>query len=182
MKIIYVLVGLGIIAAGYYFLTSSSRQNAPLPEPQAQAFDGRNSTFMIDGKEVTLAQGVSEVSIPDSSAKITTRYVGNETIGDLMGNGNNDIAYFVTQETGGSGTFYYVVVAYKTESGYKTTNAFLVGDRILPETLYIPMNSRELHVNYTDRKKDEPMTALPTQKKVLLLKVTPDGRLEGLMK
>jgi hypothetical protein len=37
-------------------------------------------------------------------------------------------------------------------------------------------------VNYAGRERDEPMTALPSRQSVLLLKVTPGGVLEGLMR
>jgi hypothetical protein len=40
----------------------------------------------------------------------------------------------------------------------------------------------QLNVNYAARKPGEPMTAQPSEGKVLLLKVTNDGILEGLMK
>jgi hypothetical protein len=39
-----------------------------------------------------------------------------------------------------------------------------------------------LHINYATRHLHEPMTALPTVGEVLLLKVTREGVLEGLMK
>ncbi len=170
--LIIVLIILGIAA---YFLFNK-------PQAENQTFDGRNSTFTIDSKSVTLINGVSETPIPNSSAKITTNYFGNEAIGDLNGDGLEDKAFLITQNSGGSGTFFYVVVALKTNSGYKTTNAFFIGDRIAPQSTEIHSDSMELHVNYADRKPGEPMTARASEGKVLLLKVTPAGVLEGLMK
>ena len=43
------------------------------------------------------------------------------------------------------------------------------------------VNSGEIQVNYAERKEGEPMSASPTEGATLLLKVTPDGVLEGLM-
>jgi hypothetical protein len=138
---------------------------------------------MIDGKEVSLQNGISETeAAPGSASKIVTRYFGNEAEGDLTGDGKPDRAFLITQETGGSGLFYYAVVAVRTDFGYKNTNAFFIGDRIAPQSTYIPKNSRELQVNYAERRKGEPMTAQPSQGAVVLLKVTPAGVLEGLMK
>ncbi len=161
-----------------------SRAEAPIVKTSSQhGFDGRNSTFVIDGKSVTLNNGLSAVpAAPDSASSVTTRYFGNESAGDLDGDDVPDIAFLVTQETGGSGIFYYVVVARKTPAGYVTTNAFYIGDRIAPQSIVIPERSMELQVNYAERKPGEPMSAKPSSGAVLLLKVTPEGVLEGLMK
>lgn len=167
--ITFVVLGIGI-----FFLTKQTAQTS---------FDTKNLTFFIDGKSVTLVNGISQVSAtPGSASKITTRYFGNEATGDLTQDGMPDTAFLITQDSGGSGLFYYAVVAIKTADGYKITNAFFVGDRISPQSTYIPINSQELQVNYAERKPSEPMTAQPSQGAVLLLKVTPAGVLEGLMK
>ncbi len=93
-----------------------------------------------------------------------------------------DVAYLITSDNGGTGILYYAVVALNIGSGYKNTNPFLVGDRIAPQTIEIPGGTRELHINFVERKDGEPMTAQPSVGAVLLLKVTPEGVLEGLMK
>ena len=105
--------------------------------------------------------GVSEVPIaPDAATNITTKYFGNEATGDLNGDGLPDVAFILTQNSGGSGTFYYVVVALKTVDGYQGTNAVLLGDRVAPQTTEI--QSGQLVVNYADRKAGEPMTTQPS--------------------
>jgi hypothetical protein len=149
--------------------------------PERAAFDAKNATFTIDGTQVTLVNGVSEVASSGSAAKVITRYFGNEAIGDLNGDGLLDAAFLVTQDTGGSGLFYYAVAAVQTASGYKTTNAFFVGDRIAPQSTYIPAGSQEVQVNYAERKKGEPMIAQPSVGATIVLKVTPAGILEGAM-
>jgi len=40
----------------------------------------------------------------------------------------------LTQETGGSGIFYYVAFALNTENGYAGGRTVLLGDRIAPQT------------------------------------------------
>lgn len=146
-------------------------------------FDPKNTTYTIDGQTVTLVNGVSEVpSAPGSASKIITRYFGNEAYGDIDGDNDNDVVFLITQESGGTGLFYYAVVALRTPTGYKVTNTFLVGDRIAPQSTEIHEDSKEIHINYAERKKGEPMSATPSVGAVLLLKVTPDGVLEGLMK
>jgi hypothetical protein len=152
-------------------------------QPKVYTFDPKNATYIIDGQPVTLINGVSEVpSAPGSATKTVTQYFGNEAYGDVDGDDDNDAAFLITQDSGGTGLFYYVVVALRTPTGYKLTNTFLVGDRIAPQSTEIKEDSKELHVNFAERKKGEPMTAEPSVGATLLLKVTPEGVLEGLMK
>ncbi len=170
---------LAVVIVIAIFFAVKDQKNSTIPV--VGTFDGRNMTSAIDGKAVTLVNGVSVVEgAPDSAVAVTTRYFGNESVGDLNGDGLLDTAFLITQDGGGSGVFYYVVVALKTPSGYATTNAFFVGDRIAPQSTEI--HEKELHVNFAERKPGEPMTAQPSVGAVLLLKVTPERALEGLMK
>jgi hypothetical protein len=144
-------------------------------------FDARNSEFTIDGATIYLKNGLAVAPATTGSASLVTiHYLGKEVSGDLNGDGRDDVAYFVTRDGSGSGLFIYVVAALNGTSGYKTTNAFFVGDRIQPQSLRISGN--EVYVNFAGHGKGEPMTTPPTQESVLLLKVTPQGVLRGLMK
>jgi hypothetical protein len=74
-----------------------------------------------------------------------------------------DAAFLLQQSNGGSGVFYYVVAAIKTENGYLGTNAMFIGDRIAPQSTNIdPNNSSQFIVNYADRNANEPMSSIPT--------------------
>lgn len=144
-------------------------------------FDAPNSSFVLNGETVVLKDGLSQVpAAPGSASMVTTQYIGNVTYGDLTSDGKEDAAYFVMQDGGGSGQFYYVLAAINKQGGYTVTNAFPVGDRITPQSLRI--SSNELHVNFVGREKNAPMTAPPSRPSVLLLKVSSEGVLEGLMK
>ena len=144
-------------------------------------FDPRNATIVIDGQKIVLKDGLFQApAAPGSASLVTIRYLGKDARGDLTNDGKDDRAYFITHDGGGSGVFHYVVVAINGANGYKTTNAFLVGDRIEPQSLRITAN--RLEVTFLGRAKDEPMAAKPSRPSVLLLKVTPGGKLEGLMK
>ncbi len=172
------LIGIGGCRAAERDAEAIDSSSQPPPETTAL---GRNASFTVNGAPVMLVDGVSSVPVGNSAATTTTRYLGSETKGDLNGDGQEDAAFWVTQDAAGSGTFYYVVVALKNGEGYRTTNAFRVGDRIAPHSIQIRSDARELHVNFADRKQGEPMTTPPSEAKVLLLKVTPDGVLTGLM-
>ena len=150
--IVGIILGLGLL-----MLWPTGKVN---PTPSASA-DYKNIAYQIEGRNVTLVNGASQVpAAPGSASKITTRYFGNDAVGDLNGDGTNDVAFLLTQDPGGSGTFYYVVVALKTQNGYLGTNAILLGDRIAPQSTEI--NDGKLIVNYAGRKPEEPMTAQPS--------------------
>lgn len=120
-----------------------------------------NAVYIIEGKEVTLVNGGSEMEIvPGSASKTITQYFGNNAEGDFNGDNIIDIAFLLTQDSGGSGTFFYVAAALGTEDGYDGTNAIFLGDRIAPQTT--EFRNGEIIVNYADRKSGEPMTASPS--------------------
>ncbi len=121
----------------------------------------KNISYEISGQTVTLASGYAETeAAPGSASKVTTSYFGNEAKGDFNADGLEDVAFLVTQSSGGSGTFYYAVAALKTEGGYTGTNAILLGDRIAPQTT--EFRNGKIIVNYAARKSGEPMTAAPS--------------------
>ncbi len=137
--------------------------------------DYKNTTIEVEGIPVQLINGESEVaSAPGSASKIITRYFGNEAFGDLNGDSRDDTAILLTQNSGGSGTFFYVVVALRTSSGCLGTNAVLLGDRIAPQTTSI--EDGMLVVNYADRKPDESFATQPSVGVTKYLKIV-DGKL-----
>ena len=106
------------------------------------------------------------------------QYFGNEVRGDLDSDGDEDIAFLVTHQPGGSGTFYYLAGAIKEDGGYRGTNLMLIGDRIAPQTteyrdLDAPYGARVI-VNYADRLPLDPMTTQPSIGKSLYAKYSPD--------
>lgn len=129
------------------------------------AKDPQNATYLIDGKAVTLVNGVAEVeAAPGSAAKQVTRIFGNAVDVDLNGDGVMDSALLLTQEGGGSGSFTFVAGALHMPDGYLGTNAILIGDRVAPQNINIdPSNPAQFIVNYADRKPGEPMSTQPSQ-------------------
>ena len=155
--------------------TSTSTSVAATPAAGVGGVSPRNATYEVNGRPVSLKDGVLEVeAAPGSASKVTTRVFGNEATGDVNGDGQPDVALLITQSPGGSGTFFYAVVALKTATGYSGTNAVLLGDRIAPQTTRIVDGLIE--VNYADRAPGEPMTARPSVGVTKRLRVT-DGRL-----
>ncbi|TSC86538.1 MAG: hypothetical protein G01um10148_524 [Parcubacteria group bacterium Gr01-1014_8] len=125
------------------------------------ATDYRNATYEIDLQPIKLENGRAEsFVVSDSDAKAITQYFGNDAMGDLNGDGLADVAFLLTQQSGGSGTFYYVAAAQKAGNGYRGMNAVLLGDRIAPQSTEI--HNMQIIVNYAERRGDEPMTAQPS--------------------
>ncbi len=146
--IVIVLVGFGV----YWALKNMS---------QSATFDPKNATYIVEGTTVTLVNGESEIeAAPGSDSKVTTKYFGNGAVGDLNGDGVPDTAFLITQNGGGTGTFYYVVAVLNANGGFTATDAFFLGDRIAPQTTEI--QDGQLIVNFADRGPGKPFTAEPS--------------------
>ncbi len=149
-----------IVFVGGFFIFNSFIYNQKQGEVGVQK-GYKDTAYTVEGQSVQLVNGVAETeAAPGSASKVTTRVFGNEAEGDLNGDGVSDIAFLLTQNSGGSGTFYYIVVGLKTDTGYQGTNAIVLGDRIAPQTTEI--HDGEIVVNYADRKAGEPMTTMPS--------------------
>lgn len=160
-KTTFVAVCIVIILIVIGFNRWSSKGSQSLTSKSQDTPQYLNVSYAIGAQNVLLQNGVSEVTInPTTNAKIITKYFGNDFKGDINGDGKEDAVFFVTQQTGGSGTLYYVVAALKTDTGYKGINGVLLGDRIAPQN--IQFSSGVVAVNYADRKPGEPMTQAPS--------------------
>lgn len=132
--------------------------------------DYKNTTYVVDGKSVKLIDGISiDAVVPGSASKVTTKYFGNEATHDFDGDGRQDIAFLLTQNSGGSGTFYYVVVALNKVDGYVGTQSTLIGDRIAPQTTEVN-DKGFIVVNFADRKPGESFAVQPSVGKSLWFK------------
>lgn len=171
------LVGLALVLSAMMGCSDLSQSPTPTAPAQTPAAPGsyKDASYEIEGRIIALTNGVSEIeAAPGAASKIATRYFGNEATGDLNGDGTPDLAFLLTQSSGGSGTFYYVVVAVRTSDGYRGTNAVLLGDRVAPQTT--GFRNGTLIVNYAERKPGEPMTARPSVGVSKYLKIV-NGRL-----
>lgn len=167
-------IGLFVVLAlvlGWYALGG----RFPTGSHTGAANDYKNASYLIDGRSVQLVNGVAEEeAAPGSASKIITRYFGNELTTDLDGDGREDVVFLLTQETGGSGTFFYAVAARNTPDGYVGSDGYFLGDRIAPQSTNLSQNPKQkgvVVINYADRLPGEPMTARPSQGKSAYLKL-----------
>jgi heat shock protein HslJ len=137
------------------------------------SLDHLDAEYVIDGRRIHLVDGVGEVeAAPGSATRIVTRYFGNEVRKDLDGDGREDIAFLITQESGGTGTFFYVVAALAIDGSYRGSQGLLLGDRIAPQTTESG-GDRIVIVNYADRAPGEPFTTEPRVAKSIWLLLDP---------
>lgn len=171
-KILFgIVVAIALLAVAFYALNTYIY----MTKQAETAADYKDAEYRIDSALVQLKDGVAEVeAAPGSASKVTTRYFGNEYRTDLNNDGREDVVFLLTQETGGSGVFYYVVAALNTERGYVGSDGYLLGDRIAPQSIEMSSNPRQKNVivaNYADRAPGEPMTAQPSVGKSAYLKL-----------
>ncbi len=154
---------------------SSGSENRPQGQAAVPGNEYRNAEYMVEGQRITLADGLAKADTsPASASRIITRYFGNELKTDLNDDGREDVVFLLTQQRGGSGTFFYAVAALNTKAGYLGSDGYLLGDRIAPQTTAISRNPRHKNVvvvSYADRRPDEPMTVQPSVGKSVYLKL-----------
>lgn len=181
-KILIVIVAAILLIAGGYWAFRPSLDDE---KEAALVTDYKNAEYLIEGRKVKLENGVAESeAAPGSASKIVTRIFGNELKTDLDGDGREDIAFILTQESGGSGTFYYAVAARNTSNGYAGSDGYLLGDRIAPQSTNVSPNPRHKYVvvfNYADRAPGEPMTVRPSVGKSAYLKIDPASMRWGIV-
>lgn len=97
--------------------------------------------------------------IKTTDSSLTVKMFGPLVYGDI-GIGTSTAVGYVTQDAGGSGTFYYAVAFLKIGERYVNSNPIFLGDRIAPQTVNI-QNGVALF-NYCDRKPEEPFTTQPS--------------------
>jgi hypothetical protein len=168
-------VGATVIAAIVVLLGGCSSNSDHQPQVAVPGSEYRNAEYLIEGQRIKLADGLAEAKTSRGVASpIVTRYFGNELRTDLNDDGREDVVFLLTQQRGGSGTFFYAVAALNTESGYRGSDGYLLGDRIAPQSIVVsrrPRHKNVIVVNYADRRPGEPMTAQPSVSKSVYLKL-----------
>lgn len=174
IKFIFVIFVLILGAGAVAFFNMQQPEVVQETSPEAVA-DHKDATYMIEGIEVKLENGRSENTLGDGSQGMAvTEYFGNELYTDLNGDGREDVAFILTQTSGGSGTFFYAVGALNTPEGFVGSDGYLLGDRVAPQSTVLSDNPRHVHVvvfNYADRLPTEPMSAEPSVGKSVYLKL-----------
>lgn len=170
-NVFLILLILTAISGGIYFYMNNKGSkektfvniNTSATSTKNINFDPLNFSYDIEGEKIKLVNGnsVSDI-VPGSIEKLETTTFDKPAIGDLNKDNKNDSAILLTQDSGGTGLFYYLVAIINDAGVVKNTNSIFIGDRIEPVSLSIKDGRVEL--NYIDRNQDDPMTADPTVK------------------
>jgi len=148
-----------VLCLGLYLAKTSTSNISKAP---------KDVVYSIGGESVIFTNGASEITFPDFPSKIITQYFGNDVVGDFDGDGTMDKAFIVTQNSGGSGTFFYVTALLNTKNGGVGVEGILLGDRISPQSMNLD-NDNTIVVNYADRGLDESFATTPSIAKTIKL-------------
>lgn len=151
--VIIVIVVIGVVLFINY-------DNKNVSAPVSNNSSVLNNSYTVDNHIFNLVNGKAEIATPNSSSKNTLSIFGEPVYGDLDKDGDNDAALMLVNNPGGSGTFYYAVLAINNNGSYVATNTMLLGDRIAPQTINI-QDGRAVY-NFAERKGTDPMTTPPS--------------------
>lgn len=168
--LVLIILTLLVLGAG---IIKFNTTNSDIYNQNGTQINVHDGTYQINGQSITLKNGISEIeAAPGSASKIITRYFGNDVEADLNNDGVKDRVFLVTQETGGSGTFFYVVARVNTPSGGVGSDAVFLGDRIAPQSTNMGKGNVVV-VNYAERKPGEAFTVQPSEGKSKWLLLDP---------
>jgi hypothetical protein len=159
-KTVIIVLCLALLAglAAYLKTLSPVKDIINPPSPKA---DVSNIPYTIENESVTLVDGKAAETAPDSASQTVTQIFGEPSAGDIDLDGTPDAAVFLTQSSGGSGTFYYVALVLTQADGtLRSLPAIFLGDRIAPQSILI--RDGVAMVNYAARRAGEPMSAQPS--------------------
>jgi hypothetical protein len=161
--ILVLIVGVGYLIARLKTRSKSITPVVTTTEPSNVITDALNTTYTIDDQLASLINGSAQQSVATgSSGTINISVWSQPVLGDLNNDGNDDAALILVEQTGGSGTFYYLVAAIENpESGEAIgSNGVLLGDRISPQSISI--DKGVITVKYLDRGPKEAMATPPS--------------------
>ena len=159
-KYVFLSVASLILAACGSSTEASSQDNqTDSSQPVAQAAqDPANAGYYIDGILYTLVNGELEQPIEESTAVNKFKLLEFKATGDLNKDGADDVAVVLTNDAGGTGTFYYLSIF--TSGTPVVENTYNFGDRVVVKDL--TFTDGKFQVTYLDRSPDQDMASEPS--------------------
>lgn len=159
-----------VAAVGFLrFAVNNDADSTAADHPRA-ATDVSNLAVTIGDRTFTMSHGVGSIAAaPGTDTVNTVRIVGEPVWGDVDRDGQPEAALLLENDPGGTGVFYYAVVAIDGVGGYRATNTLLLGDRIAPQT--VDCLDGHFVYNYRSRRPGDPMTARPSVQQNLWIRL-----------
>jgi heat shock protein HslJ len=127
--------------------------------------DPAYASYRLGADSVALVDGIADVpAAPASSSRIRTQILGEPAVADLDGDGNDDAVVVLTQQTGGTGTFFYLAAAVATPQGLAGTQGVLLGDRIALDSVSV-LDGR-ITVRYRTRAANQSFAEAPAIERI----------------
>ncbi len=162
--LVLIIIGLGLIFTQKLWVNRLVDFILESKGEVVEANDPLNIAYKIAGQDYDLVNGkLEKEAAPGSASKEIISIFGEPVYADLDKDGDKDAVMFLTQQSSGSGTFFYVVVAVRDGRGYKGTNAMFLGDRIAPQNINI-IDGRAV-ANFAERKSGESFATPPSEGK-----------------
>jgi len=122
------------------------------------AQDPANAGYYIDGILYTLVNGELEQPIEESTSVNKFKLLEFKATGDLNKDGTDDVAVVITNDAGGTGTFYYLSIF--TSGTPVVENTYNFGERV--EVKDLTFTDGKFQVTYLDRSPDQDMASEPS--------------------
>ncbi|MFM7139530.1 MAG: hypothetical protein ACKOXS_04415 [Actinomycetes bacterium] len=139
-------------------VTSSETQTENSQAVAQAAQDPANAGYYIDGILYTLINGELEQPIEETNLVNKFKLLDFKATGDLNKDGTDDVAVVITNDTGESGTFYYLSIF--TSGNPVVENTYNFGDRVIVKDLTFA--DGKFQVSYLDRTPDQDISSEPS--------------------
>jgi hypothetical protein len=163
--------------------TASQNESGLAVDERVQADSGTNlnianETYSIGNTKITLKDGVASTQIEGSTGVRKTVLLEGPAFADVNGDGQKDAVLLIKDESGGSGTFYYVAAVLTKSTTELATNSILLGDRIRIKE--ISVDNGIIYVTILDKEPTEAMSTKPTIEKILKFKIVGEKLVQAL--
>ncbi len=159
--VVALLMLTGFFIYFFMFVLMKTQPDETLEISKMEKTDPLNTTFTFSGEPITLTEGIFERPVaPGSASREIFRAFGAPEYADIDGDGDEDAVLYLTRESGGTGTYFYIGAALKDGTSYQGTNAMFLGDRIAPQTIEI--RGGEVIANFAERYPGEDFSVPPS--------------------
>jgi len=125
----YIIIGVtALFAVGVFFQQTEGSTQMPAAEGAAETSAAGEALYPTVETSVRPIHPV--VQTPE-------QYFGQEAVGDLNGDGKDDVAFILSRDDPDRGALYYMSVALATSTGHIGMNLIYLGDKIEPKEISI---------------------------------------------